>query len=115
MGDINKQIEAMWEKILENVRGLQTENTRLREENTRLREGLRKYGYRKHTYCEETWYSCPKEETEGCADESQGTECNCGADGQNAAIDAILKEGSGCPASPEEEEELDAGPREVGI
>ncbi len=31
MGNINQQIEAMWEKILENVRGLQTENARLRE------------------------------------------------------------------------------------
>ena len=31
-----------------------------------------------HRYCEDTWYSCPLEPSEGCADDQQGKECNCG-------------------------------------
>lgn len=32
-----------------------------------------------HRQCEDSWYSCPKSE-EGCANEFEGEECNCGAD-----------------------------------
>ena len=30
-----------------------------------------------HRYCEDTWYACPKHE-DGCANEAEGAECNCG-------------------------------------
>ena len=42
-----------------------------------------------HHYCEDTWYSCPKHE-EGCANEAEGDECNCGAEEVNAVIDAAI-------------------------
>jgi len=42
-----------------------------------------------HNYCEDTWYSCPKHE-EGCANESEGDECNCGADNVNAQFDKAI-------------------------
>ena len=42
-----------------------------------------------HYYCEDTWYSCPKHE-EGCANEAEGNDCNCGADEANAVIDAAI-------------------------
>ena len=42
-----------------------------------------------HRYCEDTWYSCPKHE-DGCANDSEGNECNCGADEANIKIDAAI-------------------------
>lgn len=42
-----------------------------------------------HYYCEDTWYSCPQHE-EGCANDSVGDECNCGADKANAEIDKVI-------------------------
>ena len=42
-----------------------------------------------HHYCEDTWYSCPKHE-EGCANDAEGNECNCGADRANEEIDAAI-------------------------
>ena len=44
---------------------------------------------RKHFYCEDTWYSCPKHE-DGCADDRQGDECNCGADSVNFKIQKTI-------------------------
>jgi len=44
---------------------------------------------RSHYYCVDSWYSCPKH-PEGCANDSAGTECDCGADRINAEVDAIL-------------------------
>ncbi len=44
---------------------------------------------RTHHYCEDTWYSCPKHE-DGCANDSEGDECNCGADKANAGIDQAI-------------------------
>lgn len=44
---------------------------------------------RTHHYCEDTWYSCPKHE-DGCANEAEGVECNCGADNANAEIDKAI-------------------------
>lgn len=44
---------------------------------------------RTHHYCEDTWYSCPKHE-DGCANDSEGDECNCGADKANAGIDEAI-------------------------
>jgi hypothetical protein len=46
---------------------------------------------RKHYYCEDTWYSCPAEPTEGCANDSRGPECDCGADRHNAELDDFLR------------------------
>ena len=46
---------------------------------------------RQHYYCEDTWYSCPKHE-EGCANDAEGKDCNCGADKWNALIEAIEKD-----------------------
>ena len=44
---------------------------------------------RVYDYCEDSWYSCPKSE-DGCADERQGTECNCGADKSNKRLDRLI-------------------------
>ena len=60
------------------------------EKIQKLREALNLPGHRPHYYCEDAWYSCPKAE-DGCANETAGEECNCGAEKQNAAVDAILK------------------------
>ena len=46
---------------------------------------------RYHTYCEDSWYSCPKH-PDGCANDKAGPECDCGADEINAEIDEILAE-----------------------
>ena len=43
---------------------------------------------RVHAYCDDSFYSCPKQE-EGCADENQGTECNCGAEEYNAKLEVL--------------------------
>jgi hypothetical protein len=45
---------------------------------------------RKHTYCEDSWYSCPKAEG-GCSNDSVGSDCDCGADKWNARIDSALR------------------------
>ena len=44
---------------------------------------------RNHYYCEDTWYSCPKHE-DGCANESAGNDCDCGADETNQIIDFAI-------------------------
>ena len=44
---------------------------------------------RKHYYCEDSWYSCPKH-PDGCANDGVGPDCNCGADRINAEGDVIL-------------------------
>jgi hypothetical protein len=43
-----------------------------------------------HHVCEDCWYSCPLS-SEGCCDERE-TECNCGAEKHNAAIDFALSD-----------------------
>lgn len=62
---------------------------RLERQRDELAAVLREYGRRSHTYCEDSWYSCPKAE-DGCADDRRGPECDCGADEHNAKIDALL-------------------------
>lgn len=42
-----------------------------------------------HLYCEDTWYSCPKHE-DGCANEFESDECNCGAEKVNAEFDKAI-------------------------
>jgi hypothetical protein len=56
-----------------------------------------------HNYCEDCWYSCPKHE-DGCCNEAEGEDCNCGADEHNAIIDALMKELDNLPQPPEEGE-----------
>lgn len=56
-------------------------------------EGALREQQREHLYVEDCWYSCPKAE-DGCCDERQGDECNCGADAANAKIDAVLASAS---------------------
>jgi len=58
-----------------------------------------------HHYCEDTWYSCPKHE-DGCANESEGDECNCGADKANAEIDKAITAIKEALAQPERLAEL---------
>ena len=48
---------------------------------------LKKLAHRNHYYCEDGWYSCPKAE-DGCYDEHEGDDCNCGADEHNAEVEA---------------------------
>ena len=45
---------------------------------------------RGHTYCEDGWYSCPKDK-DGCLNHSRGPECDCGADAHNAEVDALME------------------------
>ena len=61
---------------------------------TRLKEALPtlKMG---HSYCEDSWYSCPKAE-DGCSNDAEGEDCNCGTDEHNAIIDALMKELAEC-------------------
>ena len=45
---------------------------------------------RNHTYCEDSWFSCPKSDG-GCANDDKGDECDCGADAWNAKLDSAIK------------------------
>ena len=56
---------------------------------------------RSHHYCEDTWYSCPKHE-DGCANELDGDECNCGADEENEKIDKAITALKQALAEPEQ-------------
>lgn len=49
---------------------------------------LAELAMRTHYTCEDTWYSCPKSE-DGCADDFK-TGCTCGADENNAEVQAII-------------------------
>lgn len=44
---------------------------------------------KKHHYCDDSWYSCPRHE-DGCANDDL-IDCNCGADKYNMELDIILK------------------------
>lgn len=55
---------------------------------------LKKLAHRVHTYCEDSWYSCPKAE-DGCCDEHAGDDCNCGADEHNAEVEATIDRARG--------------------
>ena len=45
---------------------------------------------RTHFTCEDCWYSCPKSK-DGCCNDWEGDECNCGADKENEILDNIIK------------------------
>jgi len=70
-----------WEQLADNFLAL----TAWARDAVRLLESSRW----EHHYCEDSWYSCPKAE-DGCANEAQGEDCNCGADQRNAQFDALL-------------------------
>ena len=53
-----------------------------------LVETLTQAAKRSHYECEDAWYSCPKSPS-GCSNESEGEDCNCGADRHNAEIDGL--------------------------
>lgn len=55
-----------------------------------LMQQLATLALRKHYYCEDAWYSCPKH-PDGCSDDSVGQDCNCGADEHNASVHALLE------------------------
>ena len=57
---------------------------------------------RNHLYCEDTWYSCPKHE-DGCANDAEGDECNCGADDINAELDKAITAIKAALAQPAQE------------
>ena len=44
---------------------------------------------RQHHYCDDSWYSCPMEES-GCINEDEPKKCNCGADDHNTKIDLLI-------------------------
>jgi len=45
-----------------------------------------------HYYCDDDgWYNCPAH-PDGCLNDEEGTECNCGADERNARLDAVITE-----------------------
>jgi hypothetical protein len=62
---------------------------KLIEEALKLAEEALQRSKRNHYYCDDTWYSCPKAE-DGCANDAEGDDCNCGADVLNAEIDKAL-------------------------
>lgn len=39
----------------------------------------------KHYCSDDCWYTCPKHQ-EGCCNDAEGTDCNCGADMHNAKL-----------------------------
>ena len=55
-------------------------------------EELRVKAKRSHTYCEDSWYSCPKAEDGSCNENYEEDECNCGADSHNTKIDNMIDE-----------------------
>ena len=64
---------------------------------------------RSHLYCEDPWYSCPKHE-DGCANDLEGDECNCGADEANQKIDQAITALRAALAEPSRAEKMrDAG------
>lgn len=52
-------------------------------------EILRALALRKHYYCADGWYSCPKAEG-GCHNDADGTECTCGAEEHNANVEIVF-------------------------
>jgi len=56
-------------------------------------EAMREMALRPHYYCEDSWYSCPKAE-HGCANDSAGDDCNCGADKHNLGVECLYAKAS---------------------
>ncbi len=88
-GDSECKIQPPYESQGEYIDRLLELVVHLRQQNKTLRKALA-LCHQSHTYCEDSWYSCPKAEG-GCADDNAGPDCACGADVHNARIDAALK------------------------
>jgi hypothetical protein len=58
---------------------------------SQLVKRLIKLATKRHYWCEDSWYSCPKD-ADGCTNEANGTDCDCGADKINEEVDNITKE-----------------------
>lgn len=54
-------------------------------------EDIKKLAHKAHYYCEDSWYSCPLAE-DGCANDSKGKECDCGADATNEKLAVLFKQ-----------------------
>jgi hypothetical protein len=52
---------------------------------------LKRLAIRNHYRCEDCWYSCPKA-PEGCCNDAEGPECNCGADDHNDKVNTLFNE-----------------------
>lgn len=52
-------------------------------------ERLGQLAKRRHYYCDDNWYSCPKAE-DGCSNSAEGPDCNCGAIKHNAEVDVVM-------------------------
>jgi hypothetical protein len=60
------------------------------EDKLELIHVLTKLAHQGHFWCDgDNWYSCPKAPY-GCDDESEGDECNCGADEHNEKVAEVL-------------------------
>lgn len=46
-----------------------------------------------HYYCDDGWYSCPKDPS-GCVNSSLPDECNCGAESHNKQVDIMIDKAS---------------------
>lgn len=70
--------------------------------NTNLPDLLRKLvalAHREHFNCEmDTFYGCPLS-VDGCSDDNQGPDCNCGADEHNAEVQEVVAAILSAPAS----------------
>lgn len=53
-------------------------------------DALEELSNKKHLYLEDSYYSCPKEESEGCSNDAETDDCNCGTDRHNQIIDTAL-------------------------
>ena len=45
----------------------------------------------RHRDCDDGWYRCPKH-PDGCLNDAEGADCNCGAERHNTKVDEIIKE-----------------------
>ena len=80
---------------LNRIVAMQTEDIRkerdaLQKRVAALEAWITNRGMREHYSCEDCWYSCPKS-VDGCCNEGEGTECNCGAEKHNAEARALLE------------------------
>lgn len=64
-------------------------NSSKKEQINFIINALANLAIRNHYQCEDNWYSCPKSE-DGCSNDNYNkTECNCGADEINIAIENL--------------------------
>lgn len=85
MKDAEKRYEQMYAEAL----AASKEVERLRANDARYQAALLA-AKRSHYECDDCWFSCPR--SGECCNEAEGSECNCGADRHNAALDAAIKE-----------------------